>query len=199
MNDKDTSGEGGRGGNASVRGNDNTAQGGCGGEGVVGPGGPGGDAIIAGDNNVAVGGPGGRGGLGEGGPGGRAEVLGNNKVVAGGEGGEAGQMDGRGGRGGRSGFHFVRGRTDYRPSDEAWLGEYGRGGDGGSSLQYSARLMVIEEILGRPITMRASSAGFIDAKTCSVILHRLNERLGCDQHAWRVRITAGCFDFYDIT
>jgi hypothetical protein len=108
-------------------------------------------------------------------------------------------VDGRGGRGGRSGFHFVRDLAHHTPSDESWFGEYGRGGDGEPSIQYSARLMVIEEILGRPITMRASSAGIIDAKTGSVILDRLNKRLSRDQYAWRVRITAGCFEFYDMT
>jgi hypothetical protein len=78
------------------------------------------------------------------------------------------------------------------------LSEFGRGGDGAHSPQYAARLMVIEEILGRSISMRAASAGVENSKTAAAILDQLNERLARDQHAWRVRITAECFEFYDM-
>jgi hypothetical protein len=190
-------GDGGRGGNARIRGHDSTARGGDGGEGVIGSGGPGGDAEVEGDRSTAVGGPGGRGGLGEGGPGGPATARGDNVTCAGGEGGEANQPDGRGGRGGRSGY-VTLGQPDFQLPGGRWISEFGRGGDGGHSLQYAARLMVIEEILGRPITRNAISAGIHDSETAVAILNQLNERLNRDNHSWRVRVTAECFEFYEL-
>jgi hypothetical protein len=196
------SGDGGRGGSAKVCGRDSTAQGGDGGEGVIAPGGPGGDADVRGDNSTAVGGPGGRGGLIEGGPGGHAIVRGNNAGYAGGEGGEANQPDGRGGRGGRSGYftrsrYFTLDRPDYQLPDGRWLRQFGCGGDGAHAPQYAARLMVIEEILGRRITMHAKSAGIRDPDTNGAILNQINEGLGRGRHLWRVRVTARCFEFYE--
>jgi len=163
----------------------------------VGPGGPGGDAHVQGNDSMAVGGPGGRGGLGEGGRGGDAVVRCDNMTYAGGEGGESHQPDGRGGRGGQSGY-FTLGLPDYRLPDGRWISEFGGGGSSGHSPQYAARLMVIEEVLGHTITMHAASAGIRDAETSNAILGQLNERLGRDRRKWRVRITAGCFEFYEL-
>lgn len=198
MTDARARGHGGRGGNARVRGRQSIAQGGDGGEGVIGSGGPGGDADVQGDNTMAIGGPGGRGGLGEGGPGGPAVVRGDNIVYGGGEGGEARQADGRGGRGGRSGYFTIHKPDLQQLTTAPWLLEAGRGGDSGHSPQYAARLMVIEEILGHTVTMYASSVGIIDADTCLTILNWINHRLDRDQHAWRACVTAGCLEFYDI-
>jgi hypothetical protein len=189
-------GDGGRGGSARVCGNDSTAQGGDGGEGVIARGGPGGDADVEGNNSMAVGGPGGRGGVIQGGSGGRAIVRGDNVICAGGEGGEANQPDGRGGRGGRTGY-FVLGEPNYQLPDGRCIGQFGSGGDGGHTRQYAARLMVIEEILGHTISMHAASAGIREPDTNGAILNQINERLSRDQHAWRVRIAAGCFEFYE--
>ncbi len=180
------------GGNARVRGNNSSATGGDAGETVVEPGGDGGNAEVEGNDSRAIGGPGGRGGLGEGGRGGDAVARGEKVLVVGGEGGEANQPDGRGGRGGRSGFHFA-GKEDMQLPDGRWLSEFGRGGDGAHSTQYAARLMVIEELLGRQLGMRAESAGLTN-----VDLEQLNARLRTDNRNWRVRITAGCFEFYEV-
>ena len=79
-----------------------------------------------------------------------------------------------------------------------WLVEVGRGGDGGHSPQYVARLMILEEILGRSITMYVSSSGIDSAETSSAMIAQINERLLHDQHDWRVRVTAGCFEFYEV-
>jgi hypothetical protein len=58
--------------------------------------------------------------------------------------------------------------------------------------------MVIEDILGRTISMQASSAGMVDPDTTSSMLDQLNERLSRDGHAWRIRVTEGCLEFYDL-
>lgn len=68
-------GLGGRGGDATVAGDDSSAEGGCGGDAVVGDGGDGGHATVAADRSHAIGGRGGRGGIGPGGRGGNAHVL----------------------------------------------------------------------------------------------------------------------------
>ena len=68
-------GSGGKGGNAFVDGDNSSAEGGEGGDGVVGDGGTGGDAIVSGNNSRARGGSGGRGGIGEGGKGGDARIA----------------------------------------------------------------------------------------------------------------------------
>jgi hypothetical protein len=68
-------GSGGRGGDARVDGEDSTAEGGLGGDAVVGDGGDGGDAWIEADRSHGIGGPGGRGGLGPGGKGGDARIV----------------------------------------------------------------------------------------------------------------------------
>jgi hypothetical protein len=191
-----TTGDGGRGGNATVQGRNSSARGGDGGEGVVGAGGRGGDAEVHGDNSVAVGGKGGRGGLGNGGPGGRATARGHNMFSAGGEGGEANQPDGRGGRGGQNGY-LALSLPDYQLPDGRWISEFGRGGDSVHSPQYAARLMVLEECWGRAISMYAASAGILDEQASASTLEHLNELLCRNGHAWRVRITAGCFEFYE--
>lgn len=66
---------GGRGGDASVSGNDSTAEGGGGGDANGGKGGDGGHASVAADRSHALGGLGGRGGLKPGGKGGDAHIL----------------------------------------------------------------------------------------------------------------------------
>jgi hypothetical protein len=192
-------GNGGKGGKAAVRGQHSFAQGGRGADGVIDAGGDGGDAEVTGDNSRALGGPGGRGGLGKGMRGGDAVSRGDGVLNAGGEGGESNQPDGRGGRGGRSGLF-----TAYPEGPEfaGWdnthaFAGYGRGGDGAHSAQYSARLMVIGDILGRTISMYATSAGITGIASDEKMLCQLNERLERDQHAWRVRITDGCFEFYE--
>lgn len=70
-----TQGSGGRGGDAFVKGDNSTAEGGEGGDAVLGDGGDGGKAIVDADNSRARGGRGGRGGIGPGGPGGDAHVV----------------------------------------------------------------------------------------------------------------------------
>lgn len=194
--DKET-GCGGEGGHAKVTGQSSTARGGDGGEGVIGPGGPGGNAEVNGNNSRAVGGNGGRGGLGSGGQGGDALAQGDGVTCAGGEGGEAGQHDGRGGRGGQSGF-FTLGLTDIQLPDGRWISEFGKGGSGGHSAQYAARLTIIEEIVGHPITTSAQSAGVCGSESAEQVLENLNLHLARGGHEWRVRITAGCFEFYDL-
>lgn len=68
-------GSGGRGGDASVTGQDSYAEGGSGGDAGLGNGGDGGHATVVGDRSHAIGGPGGRGGIGPGGKGGDAHIL----------------------------------------------------------------------------------------------------------------------------
>lgn len=68
-------GAGGRGGDATVSGDDSTAEGGQGGDAVIGDGGAGGQASVAADRSHAIGGRGGRGGIGPGGPGGDVHIL----------------------------------------------------------------------------------------------------------------------------
>jgi hypothetical protein len=121
-------------------------------------------------------------------------VRGDNMVCGGGEGGEARQADGRGGRGGRSGYFTIHTPDQQQLAAEPWLLEVGRGGDSGHSPQYAARLMVIEGILGHTIP----SAGIIGSDAFLTLLDRINDQLGRDHHAWRARITAGCFEFYDV-
>lgn len=65
----------GRGGDASVTGDDSSAEGGSGGDAVFGKGGDGGQATVAADRSRALGGRGGRGGIGPGGRGGDGHVL----------------------------------------------------------------------------------------------------------------------------
>lgn len=72
---------GGRGGHANVDGDDSTAEGGQGGDAVVGSGGRGGDASVQGDNAHAIGGRGGRGGIVPGGAGGDARVVRDQKQI----------------------------------------------------------------------------------------------------------------------
>jgi hypothetical protein len=194
-------GDGGLGGDASVHGDNSFARGGNAGDAVVGSGGHGGRARVQGDNSVAVGGGGGRGGISEGGRGGDAEAIGDNVAYAGGEGGEANQPDGRGGRGGRNG-HFTLYGQDFQLPDGRWISEFGRGGDGAHSPRYRARMMVIEEILGKdilrhPLRSHVVAAGIIDLDTYAAVMEHLNNQLGGQGRSWRVRVTDGCFEFYE--
>jgi hypothetical protein len=68
-------GSGGRGGDAHVDGEDSSAEGGQGGDAVVGDGGYGGSASVEADRSHGIGGRGGRGGVGLGGRGGDARIV----------------------------------------------------------------------------------------------------------------------------
>src|SRR5205809_8138343 len=98
----------------------------------------------------------------------------------------------RGGRGARIDLQRL-GLEDYQLPDGRWLSEFGRGGDGGHSPQYVARLMVIEEILGHVVTVDASSCRELTDGSEALFLQRLNDQLMAKAHRWRVRIVAGCF------
>jgi hypothetical protein len=68
-------GIGGVGGDAYVDGEDSSAEGGSGGDAVIGSGGRGGHAMVLGNKSRAIGGAGGRGGIGDGAPGGDALIA----------------------------------------------------------------------------------------------------------------------------
>jgi len=68
-------GAGGPGGHAYVDGEDSSAEGGDGGDAVIGSGGRGGHAMVLGNKSKAIGGRGGRGGIGDGAPGGNALIA----------------------------------------------------------------------------------------------------------------------------
>ena len=126
----------GRGGDATAEGH---AFGGAGGSaGEFGSGGQGEDARANGAGSFAMGGPGGHGGVGPGRAGGGAQG-GPGVTSAGGEGGEAGQPDGRGGRGGGSGAE-VMGAPNVPLPDGTHLWDYGRGGNGANTPEYSRRV-----------------------------------------------------------
>lgn len=61
-------------------------------------GGKGGSASVKGNNSEAIGGAGGESGIGSGGDGGHAEIIGDNSRARGGDGGNSAQHNGRGGR-----------------------------------------------------------------------------------------------------
>ncbi|CAN1721400.1 conserved protein of unknown function [Hyphomicrobium sp. 1Nfss2.1] len=191
----------GKGGDATVEGDDSKAIGGDAGESVVEPGGGGGDASVQGDKSIAIGGPGGRGGIVPGGDGGDAVVTGDSSVYVGGQGGEGLQADGRGGRGGRSGFAVFQatlgqGNDDW-PLDVGGF-EYGRGGDGPCSPQYSARLTIVGRFVGKQLGIRVATAGVTNAPAAEAFCNRVNDYLAESGHSWRLRIVAACFEFYDI-
>ena len=192
-----TAATGGRGGNAEVEGNNSTAEGGKGGEAVVGDGGRGGDARVVGNDSMARGGFGGRGGLGPGSPGGDAEVLSDNALAFGGQGGEASQPGGRGGRGGRAPG------LDYRRAHMRWpygepITEPGRGGDAPDTPQYMARRLIIEDLKAQFFQARALPLDEVWWDREIVPLDWLNERLSEDEHRWRVRIVDWEYEFSDF-
>lgn len=96
----------------------------------------GGNASAEGKSNVAIAGRAGESGIVAGGPGGDAHARGEGNTVIGGDGGGAPQADGRGGRGGVAG----RGAGYNVILDNGHrLSDYGRGGDGGHTLEYVAK------------------------------------------------------------
>lgn len=188
-------GAGGRGGDASVEGNDSFAEGGGGGEAVIGDGGRGGDARVKGVRSFGKGGQGGRGGVVAGQPGMDVEAFGDNMFVAGGTGGEAPQADGRGGRGGPS---YVAGqRSTMKLPYWAPNNFPGRGGDGVDTVQYTARRLIVEDLKARHLNLRPFSSDDIwyDRTTSA---DRLNELLEDAGHRWRVRIVSGEYEFWDL-
>lgn len=185
------------GGDATVEGNQSAAEGGAAGDGDAAPGGRGGHARVVADRSRAFGGRGGRGGASPGMPGQDVVISGDDQIVIGGDGGEAGQIDGRGGRGARIDLGRL-GLKDHQLPDGRWFSEFGRGGDGGHSPQYAARLMVLEEILGHRITENISSCPELQNTREKSFVDRLNNRLESDAHRWRVRIVSGCFRFDDV-
>ena len=185
------------GGDATVKGNDSAAEGGAAGDADAASGGRGGSAEVHAHRSRAFGGRGGRGGACPGMPGQDVVVTGDDQIVIGGDGGEAGQIDGRGGRGARSDTGRL-GIKDYQLPDGRWFSEFGRGGDGGHSPQYAARLMVLEEIVGRRMTAETSCCPELQYGGEQSLLDRLNNRLESDAHRWRVRIVAGCFRFDEV-
>jgi hypothetical protein len=197
-------GKGGAGGHAEVVGDDSTAHGGDGGEGVIGDGGLGGNAAVRGDRSGAIGGKGGRGGLGPGQPGADIEVDGDNAFGAGGQGGEGYQIDGRGGRGGRAhgmellGLERRHMRLPYGEPNN----EFGRGGDGADTTQYKARRLIIEDMKRRFFRRRSLPEQTVheiwyDREIVSV--EHLNHQLGQDGHRWRVTIVDGEYEFTDVS
>lgn len=166
-------GSGGRGGDANVYGEDSTAEGGVGGDAVIGDGGDGGHATVAADRSHAVGGRGGRGGIGPGGGGGDAHILPDDasleyrfggdkpdllsvgpsdtyiaidgKIILLARGGQNGDEGGRGGDGYAVGSNsFVAGGQGGEASQPD-----GRGGRGG-------RAFMPDELLGQHDTQRTA-------------------------------------------
>ena len=142
-------GAGGRGGNASITGKDGSAEGGSGGDAVVGDGGDGGHATVLADRSHALGGQGGRGGTGPGGRGGDAHVLSAGSYSD--ENGSGDELDppiGPGDTyilidekivllalGGHNGSEGGRGGDGYAVGDES----FSAGGQGGEASQQGGR------------------------------------------------------------
>lgn len=186
---------GGQGGDASVSGDNSNATGGDGGEAVIGDGGKGGDARVVGNRSSAKGGLGGRGGVGPGMPGQDAVVVGDDCHAIGGQGGEAPQLDGRGGRGGRSGddaifleiFGLSRRPHMKHPYGEPVL-EPGRGGDSLDTPQYKARRLIVEDIKAQYFRSKGLSVDEAWWDRDIVPLAWINERLVADGHRWQATV-----------
>lgn len=195
--------EGGRGGDASATGENSSAEGGTGGDAVIGNGGRGGDAKATGRNSGARGGDGGRGGIGPGGPGGDIVVDTDNSFGFGGQGGEANQADGRGGRGGQVGNtdilrdSGITVRTHMRwPYDEP-ITEPGRGGDAPDTTQYKARRLIIEQLKKQYLRAQGqpTKESWWDRKI--VPMDWLNTELKSLGHRWKATIVADEYEFSD--
>lgn len=201
---KRTQGTGGAGGQAEVEGDDSTALGGRGGEAVVGDGGSGGKAIVKGNRSKGVGGQGGRGGVGPGQPGGDVLIEQDDVLMAGGQGGESNQIDGRGGRGGRSYGAHLYGfavRAHIKPPYGRSQNEPGRGGDAPDTPQYVARkilLMGLKEryFIEQSITPRDLEAVWYDRTIADISW--VNETLRMRGHRWQVSIVDDEYEFSDI-
>lgn len=198
-------GAGGAGGDAEVTGDDSSAEGGAGGEAVVGDGGCGGHARVNGNRSQALGGKGGRGGIGQGQPGMDVIVEQDGVFSEGGQGGESNQPDGRGGRGGRAPrAHLFFGGVDrghIKPPYGRPHNEPGRGGDAPDTPQYMARKLCVMALKERYLIARGASP--IDYDTVwydrSVVpLDWLNETLHMRGHRWSVSVVDDEYEFSDI-
>lgn len=201
---KAPSGMGGPGGDAEVEGDDSSAEGGAGGQGVVGDGGRGGHARVLGDRSYAVGGKGGRGGLGPGQPGMDVFVEQDDVFSVGGQGGEANQIDGRGGRGGRAYLANLFGDVDrghIKPPYGRPHTEPGRGGDAPDTPQYMARKLILLAIKERyfvekEILPRDADTVWYDRTI--VPLSWMNETLHIRGYCWRVSVVDDEYEFNDV-
>lgn len=195
----------GAGGDAEVDGDDSSAEGGTGGQAVVGNGGRGGHARVVGNRSNAVGGKGGRGGIGPGQPGMDVLVEQDDVSSAGGQGGEANQVDGRGGRGGRAPLGDLFGGQDrghIKPPYGRPHTEPGRGGDAPDTPQYMARKLIIVALKERYFIVNGISP--LDADTVwydrtIVPSAWINETLRMRGHRWRVSVVDQEYEFTDIS
>jgi hypothetical protein len=201
---KITQGTGGAGGQAEVEGDDSTALGGHGGEAVIGDGGPGGKARVKGDRSTGVGGKGGRGGVGPGQPGGDILIEQDDVFMAGGQGGESSQIDGRGGRGGRScGAHLFgfTTRAHIKPPYGHPQNEPGRGGDAPDTPQYMARKLLVMGLKERYFIEKSITPCDLEAvwyDRTIVDLNWLNETLRIRGYRWQVSTVDDEYEFSDI-
>lgn len=201
-------GAGGRGGDADVDGDDSSAEGGDGGQAVIGDGGRGGDARVTGNRSSATGGKGGRGGVGPGQRGGDVHIAQDNVTSVGGQGGEASQADGRGGRGGRShlpqSLTQLLGFTDrghIKPPYGRQHTEPGRGGDAADTPQYTSRKLIVMALKERyfieaDIEPRDFDTVWYDRVI--VPMDWLNKTLAVRGHGWRVSVIDQEYDFADV-
>jgi hypothetical protein len=197
-------GTGGRGGDAEVAGNDSSAEGGEGGQAVIGNGGDGGYAQVSGNRSTARGGKGGRGGVGPGQRGGDVIIAQDNMFSVGGQGGEASQADGRGGRGGRAHLASVLGVQDrghIKPPYGQPHTEPGRGGDAPDSPQYTSRKLIVMALkerycIEKGIEPRDSDTVWYDRVIVPV--DWLNATLAVRGHGWRVSVVDQEYDFADV-
>lgn len=200
---KISQGTGGAGGQAEVDGDDSIALGGHGGEAVLGDGGPGGNARVKGDRSTGVGGQGGRGGAGPGQPGGDVIIEQDDVFMAGGQGGESSQIDGRGGRGGRSyGFHLfgMPTRAHIKPPYGLPHCEPGRGGDAPDTPQYMARKLIViglkeRYFIEKSITPCDLETVWYDRTIVDLVW--LNETLSLRGYHWRVSTVDNEYEFSD--
>jgi serine/threonine protein kinase len=135
----------------------------------------------------------GRGGRGEASAGGRGgdATSGLGETTVGGKEGEAGQVDGRGARGGQTGWD-QSGIPTRRLRDARWVHDFGGGGDGGSSPAYQRKYERVAAI--------AAELGSAPSGPCvpsKIPVHELNEKLRVEGAQFRVRIKAGCYEFVD--
>lgn len=197
-------GTGGAGGNAEVDGDDSSAEGGAGGQAVIGDGGRGGHARVIGNRSGALGGKGGRGGLGPGQPGMDVLVEQDNAFSVGGQGGEASQADGRGGRGGRAHLGNIWGGPDrghIKPPYGRPQTEPGRGGDAPDTPRYMARKLIVIALKERYFIAKGVAPLDADAvwyDRTIVPLDWINETLRMRGHRWRVAIADQEYEFTDI-
>lgn len=201
-------GTGGHGGNAEAAGDDSSAEGGPGGDAVIGDGGRGGHARVTGNRSSAIGGRGGRGGIGPGQPGMDVSIERDDTHSQGGQGGEANQPDGRGGRGGRAPMAAllcellnIQDRGHIKPRyGQPQIG-FGHGGHAPDTPQYMARkliLMALKEryFIEKQIEKRDPDTVWYDRTV--VPIDWLNATLALRGHAWRVSVVDEEYEFTDV-